>query len=167
MTEKPNLPADERDILRFLRACILPGVAFLSLVADQVTKHIVMTNLEMGRPWNPITPLKRFVSITYVTNTGAAFGLFADQSFLFVAIAIAVLAAIFVYRRYLTMRHWLIRLSLGLQLGGALGNILDRLRYGYVVDFLDFKVWPIFNLADSSICIGVAILAYYMLREKR
>jgi signal peptidase II len=102
-----------------------------------------------------------------VTNTGAAFGLFADQSFLFVAIAIAVLAAIFVYRRYLTMRHWPIRLSLGLQLGGALGNILDRLRYGYVIDFLDFKVWPIFNLADSSICIGVAILAYYMLREKR
>jgi signal peptidase II len=85
---------------------------------------------------------------------------------LFVVIAVIVVAAIIFYYRHLPTGQWWIKVSLGLQLGGALGNLLDRLRQGYVIDFIDFKIWPVFNLADSSIVVGVAILAYYLLRER-
>ena len=82
-------------------------------------------------------------------------------------VAIVVVAIIAVYYRHLSAGQWLVKLSLGLQLGGALGNLLDRLRYGHVIDFIDFKVWPVFNLADSAITVGVAILAYCLLRSER
>ena len=145
---------------------ILPAVAFLILVADQISKYLVLSNLIPGQSWNPVASLTPWVSITYVTNTGAAFGLFQDQGSFFVVIAVIVVAAIILYYRHLPTGQWWIKISLGLQLGGALGNLLDRLRLGYVVDFIDFKIWPVFNLADSSIVIGVAILAYYLLQDK-
>jgi len=109
--------------------------------------------------------LRDLVSLTYVTNTGAAFGLLPDHGLFFIAIAAIVVIAILVYHRHLPDKA-LVKASLGLQLGGALGNLTDRLRYGYVIDFIDFKVWPVFNLADSAIVIGVAVLAYYLLRDR-
>lgn len=156
---------------------ILPVIAILTLAFDQVSKYIVLTNLKPGESWNPVASLGRWVSITYVTNTGAAFGLFPDQGLVFIAIAVIVVLTIVVYQRHLPTDQWLIKISLGLQLGGALGNLLDRLcsglaaegsllerlRQAYVVDFIDFKIWPVFNLADSAIVAGVAILAYYLL----
>ena len=146
---------------------ILPAVALLVLVADQISKYLVLSNLAPGQSWNPITSLTPWVSITHVTNTGAAFGLFQDQGPLFAVIAVIVVAAIIFYYRQLPAGQWWIRVSLGLQLGGALGNLLDRLRLDYrVIDFIDFKIWPVFNLADSAIVIGVAILAYYLLRDR-
>jgi signal peptidase II len=145
---------------------LLIGMALLVFAADQVSKVLVLRYLPMGRSWNPIPFLKRWVSITHVVNSGAAFGLFPDQGTLFVVIAVVVVVAIVAYYRYLPTDRWLVRVSLGLQLGGALGNLLDRLHYGYVVDFIDFKIWPVFNVADSAIVVGVAILAYYLLREK-
>jgi signal peptidase II len=150
---------------RFGEKIILPAVALLALVADQISKYLVFSNLNPGQSWNPITSLTSWVSITHVTNTGAAFGLFPDRGSLFVVIAVIVVAAIIFYHRHLPAGQWWIKVSLGLQLGGALGNLLDRLRLGYVIDFIDFKIWPVFNLADSSIVVGVAILAYYLLRE--
>ena len=151
---------------RFGEKIILPAVAFLALVADQISKYFVFSNLNPGQSWNPITSLTSWVSITHVTNTGAAFGLFPDRGSFFVVIAVIVVAAIIFYYRHLPAGQWWIKVSLGLQLGGALGNLLDRLRLGYVIDFIDFKIWPVFNLADSSIVVGVAILAYYLLRER-
>ncbi len=145
---------------------ILPAVALLTLVADQISKHLVLSNLDPGQSWNPVASLTPWVSITHVTNTGVAFGLFPDRGSIFVIIAVIVVAAIIFYYRHLPAGQWWIKVSLGLQLGGALGNLLDRLRLGYVVDFIDFKIWPVFNVADSSIVIGVAILAYYLLRER-
>ena len=145
----------------------LVGVAALTLLADQISKRVVMANLELGESWNPVPWLRRWVSITYVTNTGAAFGLLPDRGSLLMIVAIVVVAIIAVYYRHLAAGQWLVKLSLGLQLGGALGNLLDRLRYGHVVDFIDFKVWPVFNLADSAITMGVAILAYCLLRGER
>jgi signal peptidase II len=153
-------------IRRFGEKIILPAVALLVLVADQTSKYLVLSNLNPGQSWNPVASLTRWVSITHVTNTGAAFGLFPDQSSLFVVIAVIVVAAIIFYYRHLPTGQWWIKVSLGLQLGGALGNLMDRLRMGYVVDFIDFKIWPVFNLADSAIVIGVAILAYYLLRDR-
>ena len=151
---------------RFGEKIILPTVALLILVADQISKYLVLYNLNPGQSWNPVASLTSWASITHVTNTGAAFGLFPDRGSFFVVIAVIVVAAIIFYYRHLPAGQWWIKVSLGLQLGGALGNLLDRLRLGYVIDFIDFKIWPVFNLADSAIVIGVAILAYFLLQDR-
>ena len=147
------------------RRFLLPVVAVLTLVVDQISKRAVMTSLRPGESWNPVAALERWVSLTYVTNTGAAFGLFPDYGAVFMVVAVVVIAAIILYYRHLPGEQWLIQASLGLQLGGALGNLLDRLRHGHVIDFIDFKVWPVFNVADSSVFVGVVILAFYLLRH--
>lgn len=144
---------------------LLLGMSLLVLGIDQLSKRLVSRHLSLGEPWNPIACLRDLVSLTYVTNTGAAFGLLPDHGLFFIAIAAIVVIAILVYHRHLPDKA-LVKASLGLQLGGALGNLTDRLRYGYVIDFIDFKVWPVFNLADSAIVIGVAVLAYYLLRDR-
>ncbi|MGH2371630.1 MAG: signal peptidase II, partial [Chloroflexota bacterium] len=100
----------------------------------------------------------------YITNRGVAFGLFSRFGDVFVPVALVIMAVIFTYYRSLRQRRLWLRTALGLQLGGALGNLLDRLRYGAVVDFLDFHIdainfhFAVFNLADSAIVIGVGIL---------
>ncbi len=142
---------------------LLPGVAALTLAIDQSSKYLVRTNLAPNESWNPIPALQRWFSITHVTNTGAAFGLFPNLGSVFVIIAVVVSVAIVVYHRYLPPDQWLIKISLGLQLGGALGNLIDRLRMGHVTDFIDFKIWPVSNLADGAIVLGVIVLAYYLL----
>jgi len=134
------------------------GVALAVFVLDQVTKWLIVQWLR--EPGASVSVLWPVFSLTYVTNTGAAFGLFANQNLLFIFIAVAVIAVILFFYRYLLADHLLLRISLALQLGGALGNLLDRLRLGYVVDFLDFRVWPVFNIADSAITIGVLLLIY-------
>lgn len=143
---------------------LLLVVAVLVLVVDQISKRAVMTNLRPGESWNPVAALERWVSLTYVTNTGAAFGLFPDYGVVFMVIAVVVIVTIIFYYRHLAGGQWLIQASLGLQLGGALGNLLDRLRHGHVIDFIDFKIWPVFNVADSSIFVGAVILAFCLLR---
>ncbi len=130
---------------------------------DQFTKRLVLLNLAVGQMWNPVTFLRPLVTVTHVTNTGAAFGLFQEHGVLFAIVAVVVVVGIIVFYRYLPPRQGLLRLSLGLQLGGALGNLLDRVRLGSVVDFIDFKIWPVFNLADMAIVAGVSILAFVLL----
>lgn len=147
------------------RGLLLPAVAIVTLVIDQISKWVVMTNFRPGESWNPVAALDRWVSLTYVTNTGAAFGLFPDFGGVFMIIAVVVIVVIIVYYRQLPSDHWLIQVSLGLQLGGALGNLLNRLLYGHVIDFIDFKVWPVFNVADSSVFVGVVILAFHLFRH--
>ena len=147
------------------RGFLLPAVAGLTLVVDRISKWVVMDSLRPGESWNPVAALERWVSLTYVTNTGAAFGLFPDYGVVFMVVAVVVIAAIILYYRHLPGDQWLIQASLGLQLGGTLGNLVDRLRYGHVIDFIDFKVWPVFNVADSSVFVGAVILAFYILRH--
>jgi signal peptidase II len=146
---------------------VLLGIAILVLVLDQLTKAWVSTSLPEGGWWSPLPGLWRVFRVTHITNSGAAFGIFPNQGNFFIFIAIIVAAAIVMYYRYLPTGDWLVRLSLGLQLGGAIGNLIDRLHYGYVVDFIDIGFWPIFNLADVSIVSGVAILAYCLWHEDR
>jgi signal peptidase II len=135
------------------------------LLADQSSKYIIVNSLQRYQEWAPIPALRWLFAITYTTNTGAAFGLFPNGSVFFVVIAVAVVLAILVYYRQLATHEWLLRFSLGLQLGGAVGNLLDRLTRGYVVDFIHFKFWPVFNVADSCIVVGVALMAYFLLKE--
>lgn len=140
-------------------------LALLIFGADQASKYVVLTRLSLGESWSPLPALEKYVSITHVVNPGAAFGLFPDQGSLFAVIAVVVVVAILIYYRYLPTHNWLVRLSLGLQLGGALGNLADRLQHGHVIDFMDLKIWPVFNLADVAIVTGVGILAYFLLQE--
>ncbi len=149
------------------RWALLFGVALLIFLVDQGSKYLVLRNLRWGEPWNPITSLKRLVSLTLVTNTGAAFGLLPDQGTLLAIVAIVVVVAILLYERHIPRGQPWLRIALGMQLGGAAGNLLDRLHYGHVIDFIDFKVWPIFNLADSAVVVGVCILALYFWRSEK
>jgi signal peptidase II len=116
--------------------------------------------MELG---DSIPVLEDFFHITYVKNPGAAFGILQHQTGLFIAIAIlVVLAVVYYYPRLPAGCRWL-RIGLGLQLGGALGNLLDRMRFGYVIDFFDFRIWPVFNIADMAIVIGVGLLLWEIL----
>jgi signal peptidase II len=144
---------------------VLPVVAALVVGLDQLTKHLVVSRLALYEAWAPIADLSHVFTIHYVTNTGAAFGLFQNGNLFFVIVAIIVSAVILLYYRFVPGGQWFVRLSLGLQLGGALGNLVDRLRMGSVIDFLDFQIWPVFNVADMSIVGGVMLLAFLLLRE--
>jgi signal peptidase II len=144
---------------------VLPVVAVAILIIDQVTKHLVVANFALYESWAPLPALSKVFTVHYVTNTGAAFGLFQDGGLFFIVVAIVVSMVILFYYWQLRGGEWLIRLSLGMQLAGALGNLIDRLRLGYVIDFLDFQIWPVFNVADSSIVVGVLLLAVLLLRE--
>ena len=142
---------------------LVPAIAAIVFAVDQYTKYLVATKLAIGQAWMPLAALEPFVVIRHVRNSGAAFGMFPQGGTLFLAIAVVVVCAIAWY--YLQRAHtsplW-VRLSLGLMLGGALGNLVDRVRFGYVVDFIDLGWWPVFNVADSSIVVGVTLLAVYM-----
>lgn len=143
------------------------SVAALVWLLDQATKLYVVRNLAIGEMWAPIPSLARFFTFTRTTNTGAAFGLFPNVGGLFVLIAIGVIIGIIMFYPRLPTEHRIVQVALGLQLGGALGNLTDRLTRGSVVDFFDFKIWPVFNVADSAIVVGVLILAYYLLQDDR
>jgi len=143
-------------------------VAALTFIADQVTKAMVMATMRLGEV---IPLLPPYLDLHYITNRGVAFGLFARLGDIFVPIAIAIMAVIFWYYRSLRRRRIWLRTALGLQLGGALGNLLDRLRFGSVVDFVDFHIdainfhFAIFNVADSAIVAGVGILLASLLLQ--
>lgn len=144
---------------------LLALVAGAVLLVDQVTKHLVLTYLPVGAAWAPIPALERWFTVTHVRNVGAAFGLFPQLAPVFLAIAVVVVVGIVVYARFLRPGDRWVALSLGLMLGGASGNLVDRLRIGHVVDFLDFKFWPVFNCADSAIVIGVGVLLWALFWE--
>lgn len=148
------------------------GTALLVLTVDQISKHLVRLHLVRGIPWDPVSWLRPVLSLTYVTNEGAAFGLFPQLKPLYPWIMVAVIAFILFYFRSFPLQGWLIQMSLGLQLGGASGNLMDRLFYnGKVTDFIDLNFWPlqgwpVFNVADSSVVVGVCILAVLLLLEE-
>ena len=154
-----------RDIL------VLPAIAALVVLVDQFSKHFVTVWLGEGQSWDIVPWLAPVFRITHVTNTGAVFGLLPGWSDFFTVIAAIVIVVIIVYYRQIPDGQWLARAALGLQLGGAIGNLVDRLRQGFVVDFVDLNFWPlhnwpVFNLADASIVTGVTLLALLMVWEE-
>ena len=135
--------------------------ALLIVIADQLSKIWIRTNLALGQS----LPNAGFPRLTHISNSGAAFGLFQGQSFLLTIVAlvgvVAILVyAILIYRQFPVSNNRLFWVSLGLLLGGTIGNLIDRLRFGYVTDFIDFGFWPAFNIADSAVVVGVIIFAY-------
>ena len=146
---------------------ILFLVMAVVLLADYASKVVVENNLALNTTWAPIPDLAQYFRFTHVSNTGAAFGLFPSGSILFAIVAIVVSIFIIIYNQVLPARHQLFRVALGLQLGGAVGNLLSRLRLGHVTDFLDFGPWPVFNVADLCVVTGVIMLGFLMLMEER
>lgn len=143
------------------------GLALIVFGADQLSKYLVRRFLEEGEYWHFLPSLGRIFAITHVRNRGAAFGLLPNADLLFVLVAVVVIVAILYYSRSLSAEELWVRVSLGLQLGGAAGNLVDRLRLdGYVTDFFAFKPWPtgVFNVADSCIVVGMGILIYRLWR---
>ena len=129
--------------------------AIAAFVLDQFTKYVVATNFEPGESRIAIPHLLWW---TYVQNHRGAFGLFGSQAWLLVAMALAVLGVFWYAFRDAAAQSLLVRVAFGAIVGGAVGNIVDRFHYGFVVDFVDLHWWPVFNVADSCITVGVALL---------
>jgi signal peptidase II len=146
-----------------LRALFIPLVALAVFVADQVSKYIVAANFALNEPWYPFSFLKPFFAIMYIRNTGAAFGILQNQNLFFSIVAVIVIVVIIYYVRTTPEIDLLIALSLGLELGAACGNLVDRIRFGYVVDFLYVKYFAVSNIADVCVTSGVLLLAYYLI----
>lgn len=126
------------------------------LLLDQITKILVVQNFFLGES----KPLFPFFSLTYVENTGTAFGLFQGNNGVLLILGLVILASLVYSARGLAQQGgrwggW----GVALVIGGAVGNLVDRTRHGRVIDFLDFKVWPVFNVADSAITLGAVAIA--------
>jgi len=150
---------------------LTPLIAIVVVVLDQWSKSLIRLNLPVGATYAPVSALERWFSFTHTTNTGAAFGLFQGQGGIFVMIALMVIIAVLYYSHQLPADSWAIRVCLGLQIGGAAGNLIDRLRLGEVTDFALFTLplgdkiyaWPAFNVADSAIVVGVLGMGYLLI----
>ena len=140
----------------------LAAAAVLAL--DQLTKHIVVSTFASGESRMFIPHVLYW---TFVQNRAGAFGLFGTQPWLLVSMALAVLALFWYAFHDVAARSPLVRLAFGAIVGGAVGNIVDRFHYGYVVDFIDLRWWPVFNVADSCITIGVALLVLSTIGRER
>jgi len=138
-------------------------VVFLVFIFDRITKILAINLLASGEPVNILPGI---FNLTLVYNDGTAFGLFKGMNALFIAVAIAVILFIITYIIKNRIKDRVYLFTLGLVIGGAIGNLFDRIAFGCVVDFLDFRIWPVFNLADSCITIGVVILAWKVFTKK-
>lgn len=133
-----------------------------TFLVDQGAKAAVRMLMYQGESI-PVAPPVFY--LTYIMNPGAAFGLLANQTYLFVSVTVLLVAGVLVGYRKLPPDRPLLYYGLSLVVGGALGNLVDRLRFGQVVDYLDFRVWPVFNLADTAIVIGAGLLILELLRD--
>lgn len=143
-------------------------VAGLIVVIDQVTKWLVVTNIPYGGIWSPwdwLTPIARIV---HWSNTGVAFGMLQGMNPVFIGLAIVVSGMIVYYYQKLEKQDGLLKLALMLELGGAIGNLVDRIRFGHVIDFVSVGNFPVWNVADACITVGVIILLFGVwMQEKR
>lgn len=133
------------------------------VILDQFSKYIVVENMALGES---IPIIEEVFHLTYILNPGAAFGMFAHNRLFFIAIAIVVIGIIIWARREILASPWEVKAGCGLFLGGAIGNLIDRARQGLVIDFFDFRVWPVFNIADIAICIGVGLIIWNLLKTE-
>jgi signal peptidase II len=138
--------------------------AAAALALDQFTKHIVVAGFA---PLQSRIAVPHLLWWTYVQNTHGAFGLFGSQAWLLVLMSVVVLAIFWFAFREAAMHSTLVQIAFGGIVGGAVGNVVDRFHYGYVVDFIDLRWWPVFNVADSCITVGVALLVLTSLARDR
>lgn len=139
----------------------------LILVTDQVSKLLVTYYLNPATGPGRVDVIGNWLRLSYTTNTGAVFGMLPDRTILFAAVSLLAVPALIVFQRYLPANAWPAWIGVGLLLGGTLGNLVDRLRFGYVVDFIDAGIgslrWYTFNVADAATVISVLMLVGYLL----
>lgn len=133
------------------------------VILDQFSKYIVVENMALGES---IPIIEEVFHLTYILNPGAAFGMFAHNRLFFIAIAVVVIGIIIWARREILASPWEVKAGCGLFLGGAIGNLIDRARQGLVIDFFDFRIWPVFNIADIAICIGVGLIIWNLMKTE-
>ena len=151
----------------FSRRTLTFAAAALAVIAlDRWTKQLATEHL-LDSGARSVAVLGEYIRLTYVENRGAAFGVLQNQTAFFILVGIVVISVIVASYRYIPEPSWLLNVCLGLQMGGAVGNLIDRIQVGYVVDFIDLTFWPVFNIADSAICVGVAGLIYSVLFPPR
>lgn len=148
-----------------MRAIYFYIIALVIVASDQVSKHAIMASIPLG---DSVPVISGWLYLTHIHNTGGAFSLFHAQNSVFIVIALAaVCALIYAYHAY-QRDNTLVSAALALALGGAIGNLLDRIQHHYVIDFFDIRVWPIFNIADSAITIGIILLVvHYLIPHKQ
>lgn len=137
-------------------------IGVLIILIDQLIKYLVVSNLNFHQS---IAIIKNFFYLTLTTNTGISFGLLKNTNILLIFLTIMILGGVFYFYEYLP-KSKNAQLSITLILAGAFSNLIDRLFRGHIIDFLDFRVWPIFNIADACITIGVIYLIIYHLKKK-
>jgi signal peptidase II len=162
--DKDNSKLPLRDSIKKAALCLI--VIALVSASDQLSKLWVRAHLALGESLNITDRL----SIIHIENTGSAFGLLANQTFLIITISIAGSLFILLFLRYLSPATNLSVVSIGLILGGSVGNLIDRIRFGSVADFIYFRLWgdfrwPAFNIADAAIVVGVFVLIYSFYRS--
>ena len=137
--------------------------AALVVAADQISKYFVRANMSLGQS----IPEEGFFRFTYSANTGGVWGWFQNHGVVFIAFSIIAVIVILLVSRHRAAQNMLVKVSLGLLLGGSIGNLIDRIRFGEVTDFINVGIgshrWPYFNLADSSMVVGVTLLIIYIL----
>ena len=138
-------------------------VALLVIIFDQLTKYYVVSNFYLGES---VPVIENIFHWTYILNPGAAFGMFEGSRWFFVVIAIGVLVGIWYTKDEINEGGWMMQYGAALFGGGAIGNLIDRARSGLVIDFFDFRIWPVFNVADIAICVGVAMILWKVLQTE-
>lgn len=142
-------------------------IALLILIIDQLSKYIVLKSFQ---PEQSLPIIKGIFHISLVCNKGVAFGLFSGKGpnlIWILYLCVIIIAFVFIFYKEFFPKRKSCRILLSLILAGAVGNLIDRIRFGYVVDFLDFRIWPVFNVADSAITIGTVLLILQVLRHKK
>lgn len=134
-------------------------VFLIWLLLDLFTKHLIQTHFVLGESV-PVIP--NVFHLTYILNYGAAFGILNDQRIFFLLIAVVMVGVFLKFKHKISEGSTSLKIAAGMLMAGTLGNAYNRFAYGAVVDFFDFRIWPIFNIADIGICIGVTIIAYYI-----
>jgi signal peptidase II len=137
-------------------------IALLILISDQLTKYWVQKYIPL---WESIPIIPHVFHLTHVHNPGAAFSILAYKKWFFILTAIIAVVATWLLRRVIAKQSRCFKLGVTLALSGATGNLIDRLRLDVVVDFFDFQIWPVFNIADICIVTGVGILIWNILRQ--
>ena len=138
-------------------------VALLVVIFDQLTKYFVVENFYLGES---VPVIENIFHWTYILNPGAAFGMLEGSRWFFVVIAVGVLGGIWYMKDEINEGGWMMQYGAALFGGGAIGNLIDRARSGLVIDFFDFRIWPVFNVADIAICVGVAMILWKVLETE-
>ncbi|MBW2976242.1 signal peptidase II [Candidatus Woesearchaeota archaeon] len=138
------------------------STALIVVLADQISKFFIKTHFQLNSSF-PV--IKNIFHLSRIHNFGAGFGILQNQKWILVFIALIVIGTVFYYLDKIKDKELFLQIIIGFILGGTIGNLIDRVIYGYVIDFLDFRIWPVFNIADSFACIGFIGLVIYLWKK--